>query len=217
MLPHFFSHLWLDRQKDEYWRAFLEAVPRLVILPCLLQLVVIVGHFFCSSFFFSSSNSSSVSLASARDTESVSATRISLMASYSFIFVAIVYTFGTHTCLNSTVVFDCVTQVQKHQEGTYYYSADSKTYLNLHWQCSGKLLLFKSSQEGFTNVDICCTLVPHNHYRGPHHYKRRVYALFRSCKHRISGISLVFQHHFRSNNHRYSTPLIAVEINISHC
>jgi hypothetical protein len=48
------SHLWLNRQKDEYWCAFLEAIPRLVILQYLLQLVVVVVvvvHFFFFFFF----------------------------------------------------------------------------------------------------------------------------------------------------------------------
>ena len=35
-----------------------------------------------------------------------------------------------------------------------YYCAGSKTDLNPHWQCTGKLLLFKSV-EVFTNVDVC--------------------------------------------------------------
>jgi hypothetical protein len=47
-----FSYLWLNQQKDEYWCAFLEAVPRLVILRYLLQLVVVAVHFFCFFFFF---------------------------------------------------------------------------------------------------------------------------------------------------------------------
>jgi len=47
--PHFFSHLLLDRQKDEYLCSFLEVVPRLVIhhllqpvFLFLLRLVVVV-------------------------------------------------------------------------------------------------------------------------------------------------------------------------------
>jgi hypothetical protein len=88
----FFSHLWLNRQKDEYWCAFLEAVPRLLILRYWLQLVLLLSTSFASSYFSSFSNSPSILLASAGDSESVSTTRISLMASsYSFIFVAIVY------------------------------------------------------------------------------------------------------------------------------
>ena len=40
MEPHFFSHLLLDRRKDEHLCSFLEAVPRFVILRHLLQPVV---------------------------------------------------------------------------------------------------------------------------------------------------------------------------------
>ena len=52
-------------------------------------------------------------------------------------------------------MLDFLTQLQKRQEGTDYFCADSKTDLNLHWQCSGKLLVFKSVQDVFTNVDVC--------------------------------------------------------------
>jgi hypothetical protein len=86
----------------------------------------------------------------------VSATRISLMASSSsFLFAVIVYMYATYTCLNSTVVVDCVTQLQKCQEGTGYVCADSKTGLKLQCECCGKLLLFKSVQDIFTEVDRC--------------------------------------------------------------
>ena len=63
-------------QRDEYLCSFLEAVPRLVILRHLLQLVVHLLLLFSSA----SSNSYSTSLAPVTDSESVSATRISLMA-----------------------------------------------------------------------------------------------------------------------------------------
>ena len=49
MEPHFFSHILLDRQKDEYLCSFLEAVPRLAIrqflqpvFRFLLRLVIVV-------------------------------------------------------------------------------------------------------------------------------------------------------------------------------
>jgi hypothetical protein len=47
-----------------------------------------------------------------------------------------------------------MTQLQKRQKGMYF-CADSKTDLNVHWQCSEKLLLFNRVQEVFTNVDVC--------------------------------------------------------------
>ena len=114
----FFSHLWLNRQKDEYWCAFLEAVPRLLILRYWLQLGLLLSTSFASSYFSSFSNSSSILLASARDSKSVLATRISLMASsYSCIFVVIVYNSvptlawiallcwtAWHSCRNATKV-----------------------------------------------------------------------------------------------------------------
>jgi len=115
--PHFFSHLLLDWQKDEYLSSFLEAVPRLVIhqllqpvVRLLLRFVVVAvavatacrrcccwwwwwqwwwwqrwwwqrwWWWWSSSSSSSSSKQSSRLLASAPDSESVSATRISLMA-----------------------------------------------------------------------------------------------------------------------------------------
>ena len=108
--PHFFSHLLLDWQKYEYLSSFLEAVPRLVIHQLLqpvvrfrLRLVIAAAaaaaaascccwwwwswwwqrwrwRWWWSSSSFSSSKQSSTLLASAPDSESVPATRISLMA-----------------------------------------------------------------------------------------------------------------------------------------
>ena len=76
-----FSHLLLDQQKDEYLCSFLEAVPRLVIrhlLQPVVQLLLRLAVVLCCCC--SLSEQSSTLLASAPDSKSVSATRISLMA-----------------------------------------------------------------------------------------------------------------------------------------
>jgi hypothetical protein len=97
-----------------------------------------------SSGSASSSNSSSISLASARDSEFAPATTISLMASsYSFILVVIVYipvatltwiallcSTAWHSCINGRKVRTAVLTVKEIQI--------------VHWQCSGKLVPFKS-------------------------------------------------------------------------
>jgi len=71
---------------DGFLYSFLEAVPRLVVLRHLLQLG---ARLLVLRLLVDSENSSSKSLASAPDSESVSATRISLTAaSSSFIFFA---------------------------------------------------------------------------------------------------------------------------------
>jgi len=96
---NFMVHLLLDQQKDEYLCSFLEVVPRLVISQLLqlvvwlcwgLQLLLLLFFFFSSSFSSSSSfllPPSSFLPPPPQNSESVSATRISLMSSSSsFIF-----------------------------------------------------------------------------------------------------------------------------------
>jgi len=85
----FMVHLLLDQQKDEHLCSFLEAVPRLVISQ-LLQLVVwlcwgleLLLLLLLLFFFFSSSSfpTSPLLLLPPQNSESVSATTVSLMAS----------------------------------------------------------------------------------------------------------------------------------------
>jgi hypothetical protein len=136
----------------------------------------------------------------------VSATRISLIASSSsFLFAAIVYMYATHTSLNSTFVLDIMTQLQKCQEGMGFFSGESKTAMKLHCDCCGKLLLFKSVQEVFTEVDDCML-----HISAPPLQEAHL------CTSAAVNISFqgyfVFQHHFCLNKKYCSTPLTAVEI-----
>jgi len=118
--PNFFVHLLLDRQKDEYLCSFLEVVSRLVIhhllqpvVRLLLRVVVVVvvvavavaaaaggggGGDAAAAVVRPSPQKSSTSLASAPDSELVSATRTSLMASSSS-FIFFWPLLKTHNCL----------------------------------------------------------------------------------------------------------------------
>ena len=107
----FFSHLLLDRQKDEYLCSFLEAVPRLVIRHSLQPLVSISAEACCCCCWSLSSSSSSKEtsklLASEPDSESLSATRISLMACSSIvIFFTALQPTPTTVCLIYTPLHD---------------------------------------------------------------------------------------------------------------
>jgi len=63
-----------------------------------------------------------------------------------------------------------------------------------------KLQLFEGAQDVFIRLTaVCCMFLPHNPYRLPQHYKRRVCGPPCSCKHRFWWISLIFEHWFCLN------------------
>ena len=60
--------------------------------------------------------------------------------------------------------------------------------------------LFRGAQGIFSRLTtVCCMLLPHNPYRLPQHYKRRVCGPSCSCKHWFLWILLIFEHKFCLN------------------
>ena len=174
-----FSHLLLDRQKDEYFCSFLEAVPRLAfrhmlqpIVRLLLRLAVVTvvfWHCWCSSS--SSFSKSSTSLALAPDSEfgvrnqnftdgfllEFDFSRL-LLKAYNGLFY-----------LYSSVWPRTVAETQCHEGVSFFYS-DSKTDLKLLRDYCIKLPLFEGAQNILSRFTaVCCMLLPHNPYRVPQH------------------------------------------------
>jgi hypothetical protein len=129
--------------------------------------------------------------------ESVSATRISLLASSSnfiYIFPAIAWypqlcalfrllCMTQHSCRNVIPVrYECLLQWQQNRP-------------KLLCDCSIKFQLFEGAQDFVARLTaVCCMLPPHNPYRLYQHYKRHVCGPYCSCKHRFLWISPIFEH-----------------------
>jgi len=72
--------------------------------------------------------------------------------------------------------------------------SDSKTDLKLRYAYCIKFQLFEGAQDIVTRLTaVCCTLLPHNPYRLPQHYKRLVCGPSCSYKHWFLWISPIFE------------------------
>jgi len=72
-----------------------------------------------------------------------------------------------------------------------FYS-NSKTDLKLICDYCKIFQLFEGAQDFLVDWRLCCTLLPHNPYRLPQHYKGHVCGPSCSCKHRFMWISPIF-------------------------
>jgi hypothetical protein len=136
--------------------------------------------------------------------ESMSATRISLLASSSsfiYFFRPLLDTHNRlpcfrllcmtgHSCRNVRPIrYECLLQWQQNRSKWLCDLCDS----------SIKFHLLEGAQDVTRFTAVCCMLLPHNPYRLPQHYKRHVCGPYCSCKHRFLWISLIFEHWFCLN------------------
>ena len=157
----------------------------------------------------SSSKSPSTLLASEPDSRSVSATRISLMASsWSLIFLAAI-----SDPLQSSALFRLLSMTrhscrnlmpQRYELLLLWQQTDLKV------QCGSyiKFQLFEDAQDVFSRLTVVrCMLLPHNPYRGPQYYKRHICGQSCSSKYWLLWISPNFWALVLSELYGHSTPL----------
>jgi hypothetical protein len=126
--------------------------------------------------------------------ESVSATRISLLASSSS-FIYFFPAIARYPQLSALFKLLCMTRhscrnVVPVRYDVFY--SDFKTDLKLRCECSIKFHLFENAQDVTRLTAVCCMLLPYNPYRLPQRYKRHVCGPYCSCKHRFLWISPIF-------------------------
>ena len=133
------------------------------------------------------------------DSKSVSATRISLMASSSS-FDFFLGHCNRHLQWSALFILLCMTG----------HSCSNLMPLRyerlLQWQQNrykATMLLYKIPgvpQDVFSRLTaVCCMLLPHNPYGLPQHYKKHICGPSCSCKHQFFWISLIFEHLFCLN------------------
>ena len=163
----------------------------------------------------SSSKSSSTLLASAPDSESVSATRISLMASSLSLTISqpLLNSYNGLPYWDSFPWRGTVAETLCHEDKSCFYS-DSKTDLKLRCDYCINFQLFEGTQDVFSRLTaVCWMLLPHNPSRVPQHYKRHVCGPSYSCKHWFFLDISDFWALVLSEHNGYSMPLKAFLVN----